>query len=377
MHNHAMIQPGIKAIGTAVPRNKISQEEHYSILESANGMTREQKLVLRNIYSKSGIDYRHSVLNEFGAADHEENLLFHPSGNYKETPVSGRMSLYEQYAPGLCAEAAIDCFNQLPLLKKEEITHIITFSCTGMYAPGLDIQLVEQLGLNRNAERTCINFMGCYAAINALKTAYHICRSEKEAVVMIAGVELCSLHYQRSYEAGQMVANALFGDGAAAAVISSKDIKNAVTGLSLQLECFYAEFEKSAGNDMVWRIGNEGFDLQLSAEVPNILRQNIQALTEKLFQKAGLSQAAIDYFAIHPGGTKILEACEQSLQLSKEQNTHSYSVLREYGNMSSVTVLFVLSKYLRELTEVDKGKIILSCAFGPGITMESMIAKIA
>ena len=371
-----MIHPFIQAIGTAVPPHKISQDHHYTILESANGMSRGEQLVLKKIYSRTGIEHRHSVLSEFSSADKAENELFHPSGKYPVTSVSKRMEIYEAHAASLCEAAALQCFADLPALKKEAITHLVTFSCTGMYAPGLDIQLVEKLGLERSVERTCINFMGCYAAINALKAAYHICRSQPEAVVMLAGVELCSLHYQKSNEPNQVVANALFGDGAAAAIVSAQSLQTKAGQIGFKLTDFYAEFEQSASNDMVWRIGNNGFDLKLTPEVPNIVRENIQPLLEKLFQKTGLQQSDIDYYAIHPGGTKILEACEQSLHLSKAQNEASYSILRDYGNMSSVTVLFVLKQYMDTLTQEDKGKKILGCAFGPGITMESMILEI-
>ncbi|RYE24640.1 MAG: type III polyketide synthase [Sphingobacteriales bacterium] len=370
-----MTHPKIQAIGTANPANKISQETHYSILDSANGMSREEKLVLRKIYARSGIQYRHSVLNEFSSPDVEENVIFHPSGKYANTSVSKRMEIYEEFAADLCMEAAEDCFAQLKDFDKTTVTHLVAFSCTGMYAPGIDIQLVEKLGLNRNVERTCINFMGCYAAINALKTAYHIVRSEPDAVVMLAGVELCSIHYQKNSDPNQVVANALFGDGAGVAIVSAGD--NTGEELGFILKNFYAEFEQSASNDMVWRIGDSGFDLRLTPEVPNVVKENIEPLLQKLFAKTNITKNDIDYYAIHPGGTKILEACEQALNISKEENKVSYSILNDYGNMSSVTILFVLKQYLKQLNNSDRGKNVLACAFGPGITMESMIVEIA
>ena len=137
---------------------------------------------------------------------------------------------------------------------------------------------------------------------------------------------------------------------------------------------FYSEFEQSATNDMVWRIGNAGFDLRLTPEVPNVVRGAIRGLVDKLFLRAGITQDEIDYYAIHPGGAKILEACETALGITKEDNGRSYSVLRDYGNMSSVTVMFVLKALMDSLPKVA-GKNILACAFGPGITMESMIVS--
>jgi len=194
-------------------------------------------------------------------------------------------------------------------------------------------------------------------------------------VVLIAGVELCSLHYQKSNDPNQMIANALFSDGAAAAIISSKDIQPDRRHPAFCIRDFYAEFEQSATNDMIWRIGNAGFDLRLTPEVPNVLRGNIRGLLDKLFLRAGLTQADIDHYAIHPGGAKILEACETALGISKEDNAASYAVLREYGNMSSVTVMFVLKAYMDSIPGGEHGKNILACAFGPGITMESMIVS--
>lgn len=369
-----MTNPSIQAIGTATPPYKISQQKHYAILESANGLSRGEKLKMKMIYSRSGIEYRYSVLDEFGREDNPENLIFHPAGTASAS-ISTRMEVYENHAASLCVQAANSCFGKLPELKAEQITHLITFSCTGMYAPGLDIQLVQKLGLQTNVERTCINFMGCYAGINALKMAYHIARSEPNAIIMLAGVELCSLHYQKSGDQNQMLANALFSDGAAVTIVSSQKLSkdNNIPGLSM--ESFYSEFDQGGIEEMVWRIGDAAFDLRLSPEVPNVVKGNISGLVDKLLHKAGMKQEGIDFYAIHPGGVKILEACEKELGLTKDQNAVSYNVLRNYGNMSSVTVLFVLAEYMTMLSPDHPGKKILACAFGPGLTIESMILE--
>ena len=371
-----MITPFIQAIGTAVPPNEISQELHYTILESINGMTRNEKLQLRKIYSRSGIKTRHSVLAEFGSNDKESNVLFHPSNLFPALPISKRMNLFQVFAAELCEKAVNDCFKNLTEIELSQITHVITFSCTGMSAPGLDIQLVERLKLNRNVERTCINFMGCYAGINALKVAYHIVKSEPEAIVLVAGVELCTLHYQKNEKLDQVVANALFADGASACIVSARKNRSNKSTHQLEIQNFYAEFEPAGKDEMVWTIGDFGFDLKLSAYVPKLILENIHSLMEKLFSKVGMAHADIDYYALHPGGMKILEACEEALGITKEQNKKSYDVLQKYGNMSSVTIFFVLKEYLKTITPKDENKKILCCAFGPGLTMESMILEI-
>ncbi len=368
--------PAIQSIGTAVPPNKISQELHYSILESANGMSRAEKLQLRKIYSRSGIETRHSVLAEFGRADSSENILFHPANHHPSLPVSGRMILFQKYAAALCREAIRNCMDNLPSVSVSDITHIVTFSCTGMSAPGIDIQLVEMVGLNRNVERTCVNFMGCYAGINALKVANHICRSVPSAVVLLAGVELCTLHYQKNEKQDQVVANALFADGAAACIVSSENMDTLNGSVKLSMKDFYSEFEPAGKDEMIWSIGDFGFDLRLSSFVPDLIRENIYSMIKKLLTQARLSFSDIDFFAIHPGGIKILESCELALGISKSQNEKSYTVLRDYGNMSSVTIFFVLKNYMETFGIADTGKKILACAFGPGLTMESMIADV-
>ena len=354
-----------------MPEHKISQAAHFAILESANGWSREDKLRARKIYINSGIESRHSVLAEFGFEDHPDNLVFNPANHRPSAGVAIRMILYEKYALELSVNAVNDCLSQLklPLAK---VTHVITFSCTGMYAPGLDIQLVKHLGLRLDVERICINFMGCYAGINALKTAKHIANSEPDAIVLVVGVEICTIHYRKSDDQDQVVANALFADGAAAAIVSN-DEKSA----ALSLKNFYSAFDPSGNDEMVWRIGDFGFELRLSNYVPALIQQSISTLLQKLISKSGISQSQIDYYAIHPGGKKILEVCEEALQISHEQNKNSYDVLKNYGNMSSVTIFFVLQKFMSDLSPSDIGKNIFSCAFGPGLTIESMMLQVA
>ena len=347
----------------------------HGILESANGLDRRERLLLRKVYQNSGISSRHSVLKEFGNSDHAENKIFHPAGKSERVSVSQRMKLFESFAVDLCVSAINDCIDGSSVLLSE-ITHLITFSCTGMSAPGIDIGLIEKLRLKRSVERTCINFMGCYAGINALRMAKYIVSSQKDAIVLITGVEICTIHYQKSMTQDQLIANAIFGDGAAAAIIRSMDDNIIPQKRCFVLDKFYSEFEPSGIDEMAWRIGDYGFDIRLSSYVPDLIQKNIAGLINKIFAKAGINQKRIDWYALHPGGVKILEACEKALNISSNANMYSYEVLKEFGNMSSVTIFFVLKKYFEKLSAGDIGKKILSCAFGPGLTMESMILNV-
>lgn len=352
----------IVSIGTAVPENKVSQDQHFNYVIASSQFDATENARLQKIYKSGGIDFRYTVIEDF------------VKENKPVLSTSERMELYKKHALKLSLQAVDDCLKTLPAFNTKSITHLISFSCTGMYAPGIDMELIRELELNLNIERTCINFMGCYAAFNAIKIANHIARSQPDAVILVVGTEICSIHNKISKETDQLIANAIFGDGASAVLIMNAHV-NKFTGIRLGLNAFYTEFSPST-HDMVWEIGDFGFNLKLSAYVPVIIENGIGELTEKLLNNTELVEENTLLYAIHPGGTAILNACEKALKITKEQNEISYKVLREYGNMSSVTVLFVLKEYMQTLTGKDKGKKILSCAFGPGVTMESMLLEV-
>ncbi len=329
---------------------------------------------LKVIYDNSGIDYRFSVLPDFDRKTNDGRLLFHSSKEENSFPGTGRrMDHYQQNAAGLALEAAKKCLQGFPKDFTSKITHLITVSCTRMYAPGIDINLVESLELHPSVERTCINFMGCYGALNALKTADYICRAQHEAKVLIVCIELCTLHFQKENTLDNWIANSLFSDGAAAAIIENAGERMG-TGNHLQLDTFYSEFIPAAKNEMGWNIGDKGFEMKLTSKVSKLIFKHIPAVAANLLEKAGLAADDIDSYAIHPGGRKILEAAENALGFSRESNKFSYEVLREFGNMSSASILFVLEKLLYDNNQ-PKRQNILGCAFGPGLTVESMILK--
>jgi predicted naringenin-chalcone synthase len=241
-----------------------------------------------------------------------------------------------------------------------------------MYAPGLDIDLVKQLKLKSTVQRTAINFMGCYAAFNALKIADAFCKTDPNAKVLIVCTELCSLHFQREGTEDNILANALFGDGSAALMVEA----NTPGSLKLQIENFHSDLSKDGEQFMAWTVGDLGFEMKLSAYVPDIIKGGIKELTNSLLKKISKTLSDIKHFAIHPGGRKILQAIETELGIEKQQNAPAYKVLEQFGNMSSPTVLFVLNEVITHLTTANKNERILSFAFGPGLTLESMVLNI-
>jgi alpha-pyrone synthase len=359
---------GIVSIGTATPRYKRSQLDVAELVASRLDLKPSEKRLLKSVYKATGIAHRYSVLADYGRTSGEYDFFPNdPTQSFPSTRV--RMQIYQDNALDLAISAIEDCLASSGTISKNEITHLITISCTGMYAPGLDIEITQQMQLKSSIKRTCINFMGCYGAFNAIKLAESICRGEPSANVMIVSVELCTLHFQKKADMDNLVANAIFADGAAAALITSQ----AASSRYLGLDAFYCDLLPQSQKEMAWHIADSGFDIVLSSYVPEVIETGIAAFVGKLYADNGLSASSIDLYAIHPGGIKILQACESALNITAEDNRYSYQVLRDYGNMSSATVLFVLKALLADIQQADHGKRIFSCAFGPGLTLESML----
>jgi prepilin-type processing-associated H-X9-DG protein len=361
----------ITAIGTANPPNKFNQSAIADFMVKAMRLNDEGTRKLRAIFRMSGIDTRHSVISDYGRT---ERFDFFPNAadSQPEPSTRQRIELYRKHALALSMEAVKNCLQSAGEYDPGQITHLIAVSCTGMYAPGLDIDLVNELKLSSHTQRLCINFMGCYAAFNAIKQADYICSSHTNASVLIVCTELCTIHFQKENTEDNLLANALFADGSAALLMKSKPS----AGINLKPASFFADLAPEGAEDMAWMIGDMGFEMRLSSYVPDIIKKGIHQLTQRLMEQIETDLGKIDYFAIHPGGRKILETIETELKITPQQNVHAYYVLKHFGNMSSPTVLFVLKEILSRLDPADNEKKILSIAFGPGLTLESMILQV-
>ncbi len=359
----------ITSIGTANPENKIAQSTIADFMVKAMGLNYDDERKLRALHRMSGIETRYSVLTDYSRTDSFE---FYPNGIGSFPSTKQRLALFQKHAVHLSVSASEKCFSKIVELKRSEVTHLIVVSCTGMYAPGLDIDLIKALGLKSTIERTCINFMGCYAAFNAVKLANSFCDQHTDTKVLVVCTELCSIHFQKENTDDNLLANSLFADGSAALLIEAQPRK----GLNLKPVSFFCDIATEGEHDMAWTVGDLGFEMRLSSYVPEVIQSGIKKLTASLLQKISQKLSGISYFAIHPGGKRILEAIETELGLTKNQNHNAYEVLKNFGNMSSPTVLFVLNEVCKNLNGVDDGKKILSFAFGPGLTLESMVLEI-
>ena len=361
----------ITAIGTANPPFKFGQQEIAQFMIKAMNLSAVEAEELRLLYRATGIGARYSILSDYGSS---HNYSFYPNTDGLEPfpSTKKRLDFSHQHAVTLSKQASLSCLEQVPEIAANELTHLIVVSCTGMYAPGLDIDLVHQLNLNSTIQRTSITFMGCYAAFSALRVADSFCHRDPSAKVLIVCTELCSLHFQKENTDDNKLANALFGDGSAAVLVEAVSRKRT----RLKIEKSFCDLAPGAEREMAWAIGDHGFEMRLSAYVPLAIKNGIKKLTSSLLAANNISLSDVAYFAIHPGGKKILEAIEQELGLEKTQNKFAYQVMKDYGNMSSPTVLFVLKGIFSQLTHHDHQKKILSFGFGPGLTLESLILTI-
>lgn len=356
----------INAIGTANPANRYSQESIAQFMCDHLELSESEQHQLRVLYRATGVQFRHSILDDYKRKI--GTFTFFPNtDNLEPFPsTQDRMTVYKERALPLAIASITECLKGKQ--QDMDFTHLITVSCTGMYAPGLDVDLIKALNLSPSITRNSLNFMGCYAAMNALNLAKQYCENDVSARVLIVCVELCTLHLQKSPTEDNLLSQALFSDGAAAVVVCGEANSESV----LQIMSSSSQLAIDGKNDMAWQIGNFGFQMGLTSYVPQIIESGIGSLTDQLLAKAKFSLDDIDFFAIHPGGKKILEAVERQLGLTKEQNQIAYDILKQYGNMSSPTILFVLNETIKKM-EVGAQQKVLSFAFGPGLTMESIL----
>ena len=350
----------VNRIATAVPDHEV----HRFFLRFAGSLLDghpQRRSVFERMSDMAGIERRYSC---FAPAEDPDGDLIDREGTSARGSFAGtgkRMQMFEAAAPGL-AQKAID--RLLAGEDRSRITHLIVTCCTGFSAPGIDLDLLERCGLPISVERTMIGFMGCYAAINALKLARHIVRSEGEARVLVVNIELCTLHIRETDELEKLLAFCLWGDGCAASLVTCEPH-------GILLDSFRAIVAAERRELMSWHIRDDGFQMVLSGQVPAAIREILR--TEAPAILGGRSVADVDLWAVHPGGRSVLDAVERALGLCPTALAASRDVLRQFGNMSSATVMFVLERMF------GAGPGLLGCgmAFGPGLTTETMMFRTA
>lgn len=357
----------IVSIGTAVPATRIRQERVRDFFASQPGVDRLTQRLIHAAFDSACIDQRHTVLAEFdesNATSGEEVCFIATDRSLTNPSTAARNRAYTAFAPPLSAEAARMALADADL-DASRVSHVITVSCTGFFAPGPDYRLVRDLGLAPSVQRDNLGFVGCAAAIPALRLAARITATDSSAVVLVVCTELCSLHIRASSDRQQIVAASVFADGAAAALVVGEDAAAGRGGLDL--DRFATTLTSEGEHDMVWTIGDDGFKMVLTGEVPRIIGREIHYAVNEF-----LGDQRPDVWAVHPGGRSVLDRVETSLELEPCALDASRIVLRDYGNMSSATILFILRRLLHD-EAVGDGARIAGLAFGPGLTVESAL----
>jgi len=342
-------------IGTATPEHTLHQSDAVELAIGFNQSHKTDRAV-RALYRRSGVQSRSSVL-----ADEHGRINCYDPGSPVPTTADRMRSFKEHAVPLACCavERALDHAATNP----SQITHLITVSCTGFLSPGIDSELIKRFGLPDDVSRTNVGFMGCHAAINAITIAKSFAAQAPDARVLVCCIELCTLHFDDRPDANGHVANALFGDGAAAMVIGSSD------QCPITIQSTGSRLIPNTSELMSWTIGDHGFRMHLSPTVPTVLSEAVPGWLDEWLGEQGLSIADIRAWAIHPGGPRILSTLQLTLNLSAEQTQVSRDILAKQGNMSSTTLIFILEALIKRATPLP----LIAMAFGPGLAAEGLL----
>lgn len=353
-------------IAVGLPPYVVSQSKATEELKKRMGVNPVVGRLIDSASSRSGIETRRIVIPD--GEENPESKFYSQNGEYISPTTSERMNTYEHWSKLLTKEAVNNLLKQTNVSPKE-IKRLITISCTGFFAPGLDFHIISSCRLPKNVRRTNIGFMGCAASITGFHSILESFNSAEETTSLLVSVELCSLHLQTEPTRDNILANMIFADGCAAVLFSNNKLLNP----KLKLIQTFTHLFDSSEEYMGWKISNNGFEMMLSSELPKIIAEYAVPVLKEIIVNYGIELNEIDYWALHPGGRAILDAIKDGLKLTEYQMHPSREVLRKFGNTSSVSILYVLKELIS--SELESNKYLCAVAFGPGLTMEVAIFK--
>lgn len=380
-----MTRPAVlRSLQTIVPETVIAQDAVRDVFARQPDLGRLAQRIVTASFDNSGIDTRHTVIEELSPfAETDSPVFVDPESGHLLSPGTGvRNDIYVRESTRLFTAVAQRALDADPDITASDVTHVITVSCTGFHAPGPDYEIVRALGLADSVQRFHLGFMGCYASMPALRAASQFCAADPDAVVLVVSVELCTLHLRSSEDPDTIVATSLFADGAAAGIVTARQLPSEV--LSVSLDRFHTAIAPEGEKDMAWTIGDTGFEMILSTAVPQIIGETIVGALRPLYSgehdmsiafEEGTIGDRVAHWAIHPGGRSILDRVQERLHLSDIQLRPARDVLRTNGNMSSATILFVLKRILED-AGTQRGDRVAAMAFGPGLTAESALMTV-
>jgi predicted naringenin-chalcone synthase len=339
----------IQALGTAMPGYVFKQAD---VVEDFFAKQPGWDPAWAEVFASAGVERRASVVD--------------PPFYAHARTTADRMRTYAPAARKLGAEAARRALDRAGPGAAVEVADLLAVSCTGYTGPGLDVHLAEDLDLGERVQRLGIGHMGCYAALPALRTAAALTAASGRRALVVC-VELCTLHVQPATRREEAVYQALFGDGAAAALVGQ-------AGTGPEIVAASSVTVPRSEERMQWLIEDDGFHMWLSPRVPALVERGVGKLIEDLLDPHGLAVADVAYWAVHPGGPEIVDRVQRRLGLTDEQLAHSRETLADGGNRSSATVLFILEALLGS-GEVEPGRWLVALAFGTGLTLEALLLR--
>jgi predicted naringenin-chalcone synthase len=408
----------ILATGTAVPQHRMSQTDALTMFQDLACAQPRQQRMAKVLFQRANVENRFTFVPHQSAyqwcvdantppqtIDRSSPLTHAPNplpdvdpGNHHGLTTGQRMRLYDLFASDMAIESSTQAINA-SRLNAQNITHLVTVSCTGFAAPGVDVRLIQSLNLRPTIQRINVGFMGCHGAVNGIRTAMNITRADPQATVLVCCVELCSLHCRFQWgdeDNEKIIGNALFGDGSASLIISGR-FAPPPEGLSVPPTNSPATAQQAdmsweivdTGSVLIedsqsalrWDIGDHGFEMILNSDIGDRIESALADWLTQWLAQHQLNLDDIDCWAVHPGGPKIIDSVQQSLNLSHDQLSVSLDILRRYGNMSSPTVLFILKEFRRQApaavakSSSQPTQHALIIAFGPGMVAEVALVK--
>jgi predicted naringenin-chalcone synthase len=356
-------------ITTSLPPYKVTQVKASEELKTRMAARPAIGRLIDTAAQRSGIDTRYVVVPD---AEDVPSQKFYSTESGAITPdTKTRMTEYEHWSKILAKDAVARLLEETGCAPSS-VKRLITISCTGFYAPGIDYYLMNEFQFPISTQRTHIGFMGCAAALVGLTTVMESLRSadNENSTTLLVALEICSLHLQTEPTRDNILANMIFADGCAAILFS----KVAEYRPKLHLLSTHSHLFANSSEFMGWKIGNTGFEMMLSSELPRIILEEAVPVLHNIMKRQGIESHSIHHWVLHPGGRAILDALQAGLQLNDEDMLPSREVLRKYGNMSSPSILFVM-KELLATKKVQKDEYLCAVAFGPGLTMEIVFLK--
>ncbi|MFT5207320.1 MAG: putative naringenin-chalcone synthase [Candidatus Omnitrophota bacterium] len=356
----------LTGLGQAKPAHSMAQLETAELASSLNCQTDKHRRILPILYKKTRVQRRASVLSPVKT---KESIGFHDfytapdEKNALGPGTAERMLCYADEAPKLAYAASRGALEDAKVTP-DQITHLISVSCTGFKAPGFDIELIKKIKLPSSVERTHIGFMGCHGVFNAMRIAKSFAQNNANAKILLCSVELCSLHFSYGWNPDQIVANALFADGASAAVIEAQS-----SAAMYNLQATGSYLFNDSQDAMTWTISDHGFKMTLSSEVPHLIEQHLEAWVAGWLAKYDLKISDIQSWAVHPGGPRLLDSVQKALSLAPDDLQISRDILAKHGNMSSATILYILEEFSKRKNPVP----CVALGFGPGLVAEAFL----